>query len=304
MRRSVCHNRNMQKSWKVGKYQYYSCTLCDSLRIIPPPKTKIIKETYSDFSYTTGFKNENNIRARSQIILKKCLQLNKTAKTILDIGCGAGFLLDEARRKGLIPTGLEPSMSLAKYAREELGLTIYDEYLTKETVKRLNGTFDIVILSHVIEHIPNPEKFLKLVSLLLSQNGILYIETPNYGGWLARLEKKNYTFLTPPEHVSLFSKRGLDMLLEDSNKTLKTEIWSTYSEPEHVVGAFMLLRKNRSIKLLRLPKLLKQSNTNKFPNIFKQLKYLLINKFLASALLPLFNFGGQGSYLSCYIRKK
>lgn len=302
----VCGSKETEKSWKVKSYQYYHCSSCRSLFLNPlSMKSKAIG-AYDDFDYQTGFINESKIRLRARNILKNCLMLHSQAKNILDIGCGVGFLLDEAKKIGLNPFGIEPSVKLAEFARKKYKLRINSSYIgtsDRRVAPFSTEQFDVVILSHVLEHVENPRHFLEIVLSYLSKNGILYIETPNYSGWLAEREKENYTFLTPPEHISLFSFSGLSTILKQFNN-IAIENYSTYSEPEHVVGVFKprprpVIPDERSEFRDPFPHMLPKSL-----RLLKKLKYLIVHFLLVPLLLPLFNLGGKGSYLAFYIRKK
>ena len=300
----VCKSKNIEKSWKVVSHQYYLCNTCGSLFLNPFPEIKTIKDTYDNFKYETGFINESKIRLRARDIIKNCLKLNSQAKNIVDIGCGAGFLLDEAKKTGLKAVGLEPSTKLAEFARKKYKLEVRSSYVGRRYSLFSGRKFDILILSHVLEHVENPQDFLKKAISYLSKNGILYIETPNYSGWLAEREKENYTFLTLPEHICLYSHKGLLTILQQFNN-LTIERSPTYSEQEHVVGIFK--PKSRPI----IPDPPAGGFRDLFPNksntplkLLKKLKYLLVHFLLAPLLLPLFNLGGKGSYLAFYIKKK
>lgn len=105
----------------------------------------------------------------------------KPSGRFLDVGCNMGMLLRLARQRGWTAIGVEPSPSSARLATERLGLTVYNCFL-HELPESEHGSFDVVALSDVFEHICEPLPFLQVAARLLSDDGILYIKVPN-GRW-------------------------------------------------------------------------------------------------------------------------
>lgn len=96
----------------------------------------------------------------------------------LDIGCSAGALLQATRSAyHSQPVGVEPGMAYRTYARGQ-GLTVYASL--DELRQNDDGAFDLVSLSHVLEHLPNPVAYLSdLSTSLLVPGGWLLLEVPN-----------------------------------------------------------------------------------------------------------------------------
>src|SRR3954452_4756884 len=73
-----------------------------------------------------------------------------TRKRLLDVGCGPGLLLDEARRRAYDLLGLELSEASLQHARDALGLPVESQALADFGTE---GTFDVIVLADVIEHL-------------------------------------------------------------------------------------------------------------------------------------------------------
>ena len=101
----------------------------------------------------------------------------KPTGRFLDVGCNMGMLLRLARERGWDVTGVEPSPSLARLA-QRWGFPVFNCFLN-ELPRDQTGSFDVVALSDVFEHIPRPLEFLNDARRLLKHNGILYIKVPN-----------------------------------------------------------------------------------------------------------------------------
>lgn len=300
----ICKNK-AKLFCKKDKYVYYQCKNCITLFIHPQPTSQQLDNFYKQqFVYTAGADNETLLRQRSIKIVKKLRRLNPKGKRILDIGSGYGFFLEEAKKIGLKTKGIEPSkqiFGLSKHRKLDIKNLNFDQFTILNKEK-----YDFITLIHVIEHVGNPQNFLKQTISLLNPGGILYLETPNLDSHLFYSEQHNYTFLTPPDHLWLFSKQSFlhyYLILNSSN--LKFQ-FSTYSLPEHFMG----ILKNKLSKPSYIPKnsrFVDLSQCKVSPctlGLKKRLKYLLFDKLLAQIFTSLLNFNGKGSLLELYISEK
>lgn len=108
----------------------------------------------------------------------------------LDIGCGGGFFLKLCREAGYEVAGLE----LARQAREKASkvLSLEIEREPVEDCAFAPGSFDVVSMNNVLEHIPEPLKTLREVHRILRSGGLLTISVPN-----ANFGRFVLTWLTP-----------------------------------------------------------------------------------------------------------
>jgi len=137
-------------------------------------------------------------------------------QTVLDFGCGSGTLLKKYQIAGKSVTGFEPDPKAANLARKS-GLEIFtslDDLLEK------NAYFDIIILSHVIEHLLDPEQEIKRLLPLLSENGRIIITTPNANSLGHKIFGKFWRGLEPPRHFNIFTFQSMN----DLAKRLRLEI--------------------------------------------------------------------------------
>lgn len=95
----------------------------------------------------------------------------------LDLGSGSGEFMYLAKELDIECIGVEPNQGYAHYSREKLGLNILNQ--TLEDTNFADGSFDLIRLSHVLEHMRDPVRSLKVLRQWLSEDGVLYIEVPN-----------------------------------------------------------------------------------------------------------------------------
>jgi len=102
---------------------------------------------------------------------------NLNSKSILDVGCALGYTLSLFKKDGCRVLGLEPSAKNKQIAKEKYDVEVETRFLDKDG---LDGRmFDLVILSHVAEHLKHPSDIFENINRVLSGEGFLYIETPD-----------------------------------------------------------------------------------------------------------------------------
>jgi SAM-dependent methyltransferase len=146
-------------------------------------------------------------------IIALCRKLAQGPR-FLDIGAGYGEYSRAAARSGMNVTACEPNANSRRIFSALNGFEpesrMFDTRYTQET----NARFDVALASHVLEHVPEPGAFVENLSLVLKPGGIGAIAVPHYGSVLSRFQGKNDMFISPPEHLNFFSRRGLVDLFE------------------------------------------------------------------------------------------
>lgn len=139
-------------------------------------------------------------------------------RRLIDVGSGPGLFLLAGKGRGWTALGVEPAQQAAAHSRT-LGLEIVEQFLTEDVAARL-GRFDVVHMSEVLEHIPDPQAFLQLASSMLEPEGLVCIVVPNDYNPLQRVlrEQDGYQpwWVAPPHHLNYFSPASLQSLLEKS----------------------------------------------------------------------------------------
>jgi SAM-dependent methyltransferase len=132
------------------------------------------------------------------------------AGRLLEVGCGHGLLLDEARRRGYEVRGVELSASAAGYARDVLGLDVREQPL--DEVRADDGGFAAIVMADVIEHLDDPLGALDQLRDLLAPGGVLCVVTPDPSSATARLAGSRWWGYLPA-HTYLMPRLTLRELL-------------------------------------------------------------------------------------------
>ena len=99
------------------------------------------------------------------------------AERVLDVGAGSGEFAFLMTQMGKTVTGIEPDVACAAWCRDQMGLDVRTASLADGLFAP--GQFDLIRMSHVLEHLNDPVKYLRLVASWLTTNGVLFIQVPN-----------------------------------------------------------------------------------------------------------------------------
>jgi SAM-dependent methyltransferase len=132
----------------------------------------------------------------------------------LEVGCGFGLTLDFAiRGLGWTGRGLDPS-PFAAAGREALGLPIEGRYLRLEDA---DDDHDVVMVSEVIEHVPDPHAFARILRAALAPGGVLLLTTPAAEAAVPQTPPGLLVpLLSPGYHLVLQSARSLEAVLREA----------------------------------------------------------------------------------------
>lgn len=127
------------------------------------------------------------------------------AARILDVGCGSGGLLRRMQRYGFSDlTGVDPYTSVEA---DEPGFRI-----RRAELAAAGDGFDLIMLHHVLEHLPDPRSSLEEARARLSPRGRILVRIPLAASQTQRLYREHWFNLDPPRHLLVPSRRGMEML--------------------------------------------------------------------------------------------
>lgn len=129
---------------------------------------------------------------------------------LLDVGCGNGAFLTRAREMGWQVTGCEPDAKAVAVCQAQ-GLDVLQGDIFNAALD--NRMFDVVTISHVLEHVTNPKALLERAYTLLRPGGTIWVAVPNPGSVGLRIYGSAWRGLHVPFHLCIPSQKQLTLLL-------------------------------------------------------------------------------------------
>lgn len=192
----------------------------------PLPSEKELQEYYEKKYYQEGrgsyeiAYSEEEIayfKLKASLIFQETIKLSHVmaGKTLLDIGCGEGWVMDKFFKSGLSVSGLDFSrFALEKFHPHLMPFfeqgNVYT--LLREKSQRQNN-FDFIICANVLEHVVDPVGLLSIIRKLMHHRSLLILIVPNdfsdLHQHLLKTKKISKEFwLCYPDHLSYFNKHS------------------------------------------------------------------------------------------------
>jgi 2-polyprenyl-3-methyl-5-hydroxy-6-metoxy-1,4-benzoquinol methylase len=231
---ALCRGLGFKPFLSCEGFFYVRCINCGLVQINPQPGVLDVERRYKELHGNDyllyELENESAFLELQKLALKDAgfdmierqIFAGAGKPHILDAGCATGAMLEDLRNRGWEAVGVEISPA-AVYAREKRGLEVYNAAL--ENCNFPPASFDVILASHLLEHLNSPELFLRETARLLRPGGSLILTTPNIGGFQARLFKSRWRSAIF-DHLYLFSKRTLKAMLVSAGFTVeKVSTW-------------------------------------------------------------------------------
>jgi 2-polyprenyl-3-methyl-5-hydroxy-6-metoxy-1,4-benzoquinol methylase len=222
----VCGSDQRQFPFRLHPpYSVARCTACGFHYLYPRLIESAIQEAYRESSYYEGgacgyadasyTAQESALRTTFKRLLHNLAGRGLTSGDLLEIGCGYGYLLDEARPFFDRHVGTEFSAQGAEIARKT-GADVFVGGIEQVSLER---KFDCVITTQVIEHVYEPLTFVRQLANHTKPGGHIVIATPDIGGALRKAMGRRWPSFKAPEHVLYFDFWTLSALMHQAGLT-------------------------------------------------------------------------------------
>ena len=210
---SCCGGSSLSRSIDAnGPWRYFRCDDCGGVQLTPVPSEAQLADFYN-FTYSVEAKRHLRQMTTVGGQMLDLLEAKTSGRTLLEIGCSYGGFLRLARNRGWTCVGIEASASAASEAAKA-GLEVYGGTVQDNLASLASRKFDVIVMWHVLEHFPDAHQVLRHVAALLASGGYLMLRTPNAESAGARLLRRRWEWFYAPEHVFLYTARGIQRLLE------------------------------------------------------------------------------------------
>ncbi|HEX9981585.1 MAG TPA: class I SAM-dependent methyltransferase [Flavobacterium sp.] len=196
----------------------------DMLATFPQPGHDALGRYYESEDYISHTDAKRSLFEKAYHFVKE-LSLKKKQTLIdalqpekgklLDIGAGTGDFLQCMRNDGWQVSGAEPSEKASEIALKK-GIS-----LARETTSFQSGSFNVITMWHVLEHVPDPKKQIAELDRLLVTGGTIVIAVPNFHSYDAKHYKEYWAAYDVPRHLWHYSATSIEKLFAEKGFKLK-----------------------------------------------------------------------------------
>lgn len=204
----ICNSTQLKVLVGYEKAHLCRCNSCGFVFSKEIPTQEVLDNYYRNYG-VNQYLSPITIKRYNEL-LDKFEPFRKTNK-IIDIGCGIGYFLEEAKKRGWEVYGTELSEKSAEICNSK-GISTYHGFLDSENY--VPEMFDVITSFEVIEHINYPLKELNHFNKILRQGGLVYITTPNFNSLLRYRLKEKYNIISYPEHLSYYTPKTLTQVFQ------------------------------------------------------------------------------------------
>jgi SAM-dependent methyltransferase len=216
------------------RFDYVECPKCSAIYISPLPTADDFRAMYaktSELFVTPTYRDKNRVEMvekyfanRLQAILTRARRDVSSEIRVLEIGAGLAWMCRAAKQ--LNSTSLTHAQDVGDAIPE--GCVGVDEYYfgdLKDMRFKSQESYDVISLTHVIEHLPDPVRDLTQLGGLLAPSGIVFVTAPHRPiNWTADSDFvsawKSYSLNHVPAHLTYFAKSTMIAAASRSNLNL------------------------------------------------------------------------------------
>ncbi len=227
----ACKKDQAKHRGNKNGFEIFTCLSCGSLFTDRVPDGSEA-ENYDEYYGDSNLSVPAFIQGRLEEIIGGFGQFRRNNR-ILDIGFGAGTMLDVAKDLGWEVHGLEVSLPAVEQARRR-GYEVFHGGLKESEYP--DDSFDVITASEILEHLPDPEADLREIARILRPGGLFWGTTPSAKGISFRLTGLDWSIISPPEHIQLFSVQAVHRMFKNagfSNIVVKTHGFNPMEILEH-----------------------------------------------------------------------
>lgn len=215
-------------SFARGGFAYARCAACGHLFVDPCPDAATIEALYTEDYWGAFIARLGHTRLVDRIaddrdwaafaLRRDVLPLAGRGR-LLDVGASSGAYVVAARAAGFAAEGIEPSVEARALALEHNHVDLHPGTLESAA---LEGRFDVVVARDVVEHVPDPLRFVAAAVAVLAPGGIVVLETPTTSSPVFAWEGSRWFLADPDQHLQLFCEVSMSRLLARAGLTLRT----------------------------------------------------------------------------------
>jgi len=210
----VCGSRERKRMMELRGFTYHTCLGCTHVYVAPRVRLDLLQDMASRLEHQDDDNEFLDIQKIFAEPICHLIRLRAPGNRLLDLGFGRGHIMRLARAYGFEVYGMDSSSRLVHQLEPEFGKRLSHGTLGTHAIPW--DRFDVVIMSHVLEHLAEPGRVLQGVLAKLSPGGVLYVAVPDIESLQFRIFGKYWDAINPMVHMQYFNEESLSRLLRDN----------------------------------------------------------------------------------------
>lgn len=239
-RNCLCGSNLVSRVAKYDRYGFWHPTvICKNCGLIynnPHMDEKVYIKFYESDFYRKIYTNQDPLKYADDLlgseygkyIYDDCLPLINKNSSVMEFGCGGGWNLIHFQKNGHNCVGYDYSPSLTDFGKKKYNLD-----LKQGNINSITGSYDLIILNHVIEHFIDLEENIKKIVSYLKPDGYVYIGVPNIDNYsIFQLQNAHLFYFSPRTFTYYMNKFGLELIKQGP------------AQQTHMYGIFKIKKTN------------------------------------------------------------
>ena len=204
----LCDSNHLKKMIAYQKASLCQCQSCGLVFSKNVPSKEDLYKFYNNYGLGS-YLSPLTIKRYNEL-LDEFESYRKTNK-ILDVGCGVGYFLDEAKKRGWEVYGNELSDKAVEVCQNKnINCTLGE----LDANNFAEDSFDVITSFEVIEHMNRPKAEIAAFYKILRKGGLVYLTTPNFNSLLRFRLKSAYNIITFPEHLTYYTPKTIHKIFK------------------------------------------------------------------------------------------
>ncbi len=210
---AVCGSSDRNFIFRKQGFAFHRCGECSHIYVSPHIHAELQAQIADEADQPGAEDTYLEAQKMYAAVICQLLRARAPGNRLLDIGFGHGHLMEMARAFGFDIFGIESSQIQMDRLRQRFGRRIYQAALGQDEIPW--NSFDVVVVSHVLEHLPDPQAGLQQMRGVMNPRALLYVAVPDMRSLPFKVFGKRWDVISPLTHLQYFNEDSLSRLLRD-----------------------------------------------------------------------------------------
>ncbi len=208
---AVCGSADRHYLFRKQGFAFHRCLECSHIYVSPRIKPELQAQLGDELDEADLENVYLEVQKMYAVAICQRLRMRAPGNRLLDIGFGRGYVMQMAQAYGFEVYGIDSSAAQTSRVWPQFGKKVYQALMGDKQIPW--NSFDVVVMSHVVEHLPDPAETLGQVRAAMNPRAILYVAVPDSGSLAFQIFGKKWDVINPLVHYQYFNAVSLARLL-------------------------------------------------------------------------------------------